>query len=1416
MTPVAIVGMACVFPGAADLDAFRHNLEEGVDAIRDAPPSRIDPVFFDATSRAADRFYCRRGGFIDGLSEFDATSFGVMPLAARTAEPDQLLTLQVAARALGDAGYDDRPFARDRAAVILGRGGYGGAGRTRVEQQVRGAEQLATAVRSLLPDLDDATLARIKAEFQAQLGANIADGPIGLVPNLAASRIANRLDLHGPAFTIDAACASALVAVDQACRELSSGRSDLVVAGGVHLCHEEGFWSVFCQLGALSRRGEIRPFDRRADGLVIGEGIGIFVLKRLADAERDGDRVYAVVRGCGTSSDGRGALLSPAVDGQLLALERAWGESGLEPESVGLVEAHGTATPAGDAAELATLARFFGRADYGAHRAIVGSVKSMIGHAMPAAGAAGLIKAALAIHHGILPPTLHCEEPHDALDATRFRVIGAAEPWQQNGAPRRAGVNAFGFGGINAHVVLEEHAPSRGHARRADRPAAAMPRIASFSAASLDELFDDLAAGRERTDGGAARCVVFDPSPERIARTLEIARRGRPWRGREEIWFSPRGLIAEGGTIAFVFPGVDASFEPRVDDVARAFGLPAPAYTDAKNIEETGAGIFGVNRLLDDVLRGLGVRPAHLAGHSIGEWSGMVAAGMVTEDALGEFVASMQPGTLRLPGVAFAAAGCGVARAEKALRGLDEIALSHDNCPHQIILCGREASIDVALQRLRADGVLCEKLPFRSGFHSPLFAPYLDAHRDNVARLPLEPPRETLWSATTCAPYPREPAAIKALAMEHLVRPVRFRELIERLHAEGARIFVQVGTGSLVNFVEDSLRGHAHVAVAANVKERTGLEQLRRLLAALFIEGADVDLARLSARPRAAQAMSLALGVPLLRTFSPLELSARTSGASASNGSGATKIVDHPLADEFARGMDAVAAAQRDVLASFATTLESRKRPLERTTTRTLSVETMPELMDHCFFNQPPGWKIVDDLRPVVPMTTSIDLMLEHAQALVPGKVAIGLDGFRAYRWLVTSSPVEVSIAARYDGIDRVHVRIGDYCEATVVVADSYPDAPAANDAPLQNPEPSPVSARGLYEDRWMFHGPAFAGIATLEALGSDGICGDLAVTSGRGALLDSAGQLFGFWVMMRHDHDRSAMPIGVARLRLFGPHPREGERLACTVRVRSAGERSVVADMALSRDGRDWARIEGWEDRRFETDEPLWALMRWPEHTLLAEARPEGFTLFEDRYRGAPTREQLTWRFLGESERADYERQGPRRQRSWLNGRIAAKDAVRDLLWRSGHGPLFPIEVAIANEASGRPVVRTASGRDVRVSIAHKGDIAVALARQGHDAGIDVERIEPREDSFAELSFTPEELRLVEDEERDAAWTLLWAAKEAGAKARGTGLGGDPLSVRVQERRGARLLVDGVWIETARHRDHIIAWTEAPGAAVS
>jgi acyl transferase domain-containing protein/phosphopantetheinyl transferase len=1443
---VAIVGMACVLPGAPDLATYWRNVQTGVDAIEDVPRTRWDPVFYDPTSSLADRFYCKRGGFVDAYARFDAAGFGVMPVAAEGAEPDQLMALDVATRALADAGYADRAFPRARTGVILGRGNYAGAGRTRLEQHVRTAEQLVRSLRMLLPDLPEADLLRVKREFQAQIPGIGADAAIGLVPNLTASRLSNRLDLGGPAFTVDAACASSLVAVEQASSELSSGRCDMVLCGGVHLCHDEAFWSVFCQLGALSRSQQIRPFDRRADGILIGEGVGVVVLKRLADAERDGDRVYAVIRGTGTASDGRAAsLMTPAVEGQLLALERAWRAAGLDPRSIGLLEAHGTGTSAGDAAEVTTLRRFFGDAnDLGAApRAGLGSVKSMIGHTMPAAGIAGLIKAALAVHHGVLPPTLHCEEPVAALEETRFRAITRAEPWERDGAhgggPRRAAVNAFGFGGINAHVVLEEHAASGPRAGISTVAAVASSaprtlaseRVARFASATRDGLLADLARDDERgAHVHGERLAILDPTPARRDRARVIVEKGRPWRGREGIWFSPKGLLDEGGRVALLFPGVDASFEPRVDDVAARLGLPLPACTVARNLEEQGIGIIGVNRLVHRALRAMGVEADLLAGHSIGEWSGMIASGMLQEETIDAFIVGIEPGSLDVPGVVFAAAGCSVERATAAMAGLDRIAISHDNCPHQILFCGQEASVDVALGRLVDDGVLCQKLPFQSGFHSPLFESYLGPHRENFGRFPIAAPHTAMWSATNAAPYPHDSDAIRALAIEHLVKPVRFRETIEALHAEGARVFVQCGTGSLVNFVEDTLRGRPHVAIAANVKERSGLEQLRRVAAALYVEGADLewsalmDTTRLAVpTPSAAPArasMTLALGVPLVQHMTPL---ARPSAARAAAPAADAGLAGHPLASAFATSMEAIGRAQADVLAGFTSRADggaTALRPREVTLTRTLSIETFPELIDHSFFRQAPGWTNLSDLHPVVPMTTLIGIMMDAAEGLCPSLVAVGLEDVRAFRWLAISTPVDARITCKFDGVSKVHVAVEGYCEGTVHLADAYPPAPVADATPLVAESPAEHDVRQLYDDRWMFHGPQFQGVVALGHVGDDGIRGVLEAGAARGALLDNAGQLFGYWVMVKNETNRMAMPVKIDAIRFHGPPPRVGDRFACTVRIVRQGERDVVADISLARDGVTWCTLLGWEDRRFDTDARLWPVMLFPEKNLLAEPQRDpaadggvGLVLFADRYRSAPTRDQLARRYLGEAERAQYEKQGPRGQRAWLSGRIAAKDAVRDLLWSRGHGAMFPAEITITNDDAGRPLVRLARGATVRISIAHKEDMAVALASDGeHDVGVDLEKIEPRSEAFASLSFSDDELRMITlGDDRDEQLTRMWAAKEAVGKARGTGLQGNPRRFTVRDRVGERLLVDGTWVETRRHGEFILGWTYAP-----
>ncbi len=1438
MPEVAIVGVAAVFPGAGDAATFWANVARGHDAITEVPAARWEPVFFDPKTLAADRFYCRRGGFVDDVAAVDPVQFGIMPVAAEGAEPDQLLALHVAAAALADAGLGDR-LPRERTAVILGRGGYLTPGMARLAARVRTPQQLVTTLEELLPDLDAATRDRVRTAFMSQAGTLGPEAAIGLVPNLAASRIANRLDLHGPAYTVDAACASSLVAVDHAVSELTRGRCDVVLAGGVHLCHDVTFWSVFTQLGALSRAQQIRPFDRDADGILIGEGAGVVVLKRRADAERDGDRIYAVIRGTGITSDGKeSSPMRPRLAGQVAALTQAWRDAGCDPATVGLIEAHGTATPTGDAVELAALGQFFGGPGGGPAPGL-GSVKSMIGHAMPAAGVAGLIKAALALHHEVQPPSLHCEQPRAELATTRFRVLDAAEPWGDR--PRRAGVSAFGFGGINAHIVLEATggvaAPPRRRPRSTTAPDAPTPLM--LAAATTAELAAALDRGATGGDG-PARLALFDPTPERRALAKKVIDRGQAWRGRNDLWFTPRGLGAAGGRLAFVFPGIEVAPPPDVSAVVAELGVATPAAladpaVAARDLEHQGLAVFALGRLLDLALRAAGHTPDVYAGHSLGEWTGMVVSELVPPAAAATFVGGLRPGSLEVPDVVFAAVGCSAAGAAAALAGLADVAVSHDNCPHQAIVCGKVAAVRAAIARLADKGVLCQELPFRSGFHSPLFADYLGPHRAHLAALPLGPPRVPMWSATSCAPYPHAPDAVRALAIDHLVRPVRFRELTSALYADGVRGFVQLGVGSVAGFVGDTLRGQDHLAIAASADKGDAAaqaKQLARVRAALWVEGWERAAAAETAAPTppARPGKPLALGTPLVRLGKAAPVLPR-----AAIDLGLVALPPSPVATTLADVLREAEASVRAIAAAWAqapaaptppTSAPARPpaahaplaahapaapTPRRHSLRRTMSVDVEPALIDHCFYRQPLGWPEVSDRFPVAPMTMMLAMMRDAALTLAPDRVAIALEDVAALRWLAVAPAVEVELRCERVADDAIAVELVGYARATVRVAAAYPPPPPARTQPLRAPRATPVSADQLYIDRWMFHGPGYAGVTAMGPMGDDGVDGELTALSAPGALLDCSGQLMGWWVMQRETIDRLAMPIRLTRVALYGDDPPPGTRVACAVRFRELTPVSAIADHELTIGGRVWCQIDGWEDRRFDSDEPLWRVLQYPELNALTEPRPDGYALVREHWRTVASRELVMRRYLGVRERAAHDAVNPRARRAWLLGRIAAKDAVRSYLWQRGAGPLYPVEIEIASDPDGRPRAIAPGGQALAVSIAHKDDRAVALVgAAGTAPGIDLEVIAARPASFVDVAFTADELALGSGDrgDRDAWLTRLWAAKEAVAKARGTGLT-DPRKLTCTAVDGDRLTIDGVVVTTRADDDaHIVAWT--------
>ncbi|MFV2071685.1 MAG: SDR family NAD(P)-dependent oxidoreductase [Thermoanaerobaculales bacterium] len=693
--PVAIIGIGCLFPKAFDVNEFWVNIRDGRDCVGDPPAShwRLSD-YHDPDPGRPDMTFGRLGAFLDPV-DFDPLEFGISPRDLEATDTTQLLGLMVAKEALRDAGYppDEDGFDRERVSVVLG---VTGALELVIPLGARLGHPIwrrALADAGVAPELAEDVVQRISTAY---VGWQENSFP-GLLGNVAAGRIANRLDLRGTNCVVDAACASSLSALHLAMLELQAGRADMAVAGGFDTFNDIFMYMCFSKTPALSPSGHARPFSAKADGTTLGEGLGVLVLKSLAEAERAGDRIYAVIRGIGSSSDGKGtAVYAPNADGQARALRDAYRAAGVDPRTIGLVEGHGTGTMVGDAIEIEGLMKVFPAPDDESGRpwCALGSVKSMIGHTKAAAGAAGVIKAAMALHHKTLPPTIKVDRPAAVVEAgaTPFYVLTEKRPWlRPDNHPRRAGVSAFGFGGSNFHCVLEEYTgPSA-------RPAAwdGRTQIFAFSAQTRDALGDALttavAALPERDAGAFAEYrdwqVVrgraaetrraFDPSaPFRLA--LAVERSSVPANRlihtahtmlkseRGACWSSPQGIFFGSGAragVAALFPGqgaqypgmlcnlatelevvrdtiaeVDAHWQPgRLSDLI----WPHPAFddqtrqaqADALRATEVAQPAIGAASLA--ALRALelfGVRFDAVAGHSYGELTALCAAGRLSVD----------------------------------------------------------------------------------------------------------------------------------------------------------------------------------------------------------------------------------------------------------------------------------------------------------------------------------------------------------------------------------------------------------------------------------------------------------------------------------------------------------------------------------------------------------------------------------------------------------------------------------------------------------------------------------------------------------------------------------------------------------------------------------------------------------------
>ncbi|HET9442246.1 MAG TPA: type I polyketide synthase, partial [Acidimicrobiales bacterium] len=504
----AVVGVGAILPDAPDVAAFWRNLTEGRYSITEVDPARWDPaLYYDPDPRVPDKAYSKIGGWVRDY-QWDPLGWRlpIPPRVSDAMDGTQKWAIACGRQALLDAGWPDWDVDPERTAVIVGNAmagenHYQSALRIAFPEIVRFLEG-SPSFAGLSKELQAAVVEEAHERLAAAIPAVSEDTMPGELANIVAGRIANVFNLRGPNFVADAACASAMAAMSSALKGLVDGDYDAVVTGGVDRNMGASTFVKFCKIGALSATGT-RPYGAGADGFVMGEGAAMFVLKRLADAERDGDRIYAVLLGVGGSSDGKGkGITAPNPLGQRLAVERAWRAAGVAPETASCVEGHGTSTRVGDTAEVEALSAVFAPAPAGS--IALGSVKSNLGHLKGAAGAAGVLKTVLALHHKVLPASLNAETPNPGIDFARspFRVNTALAEWPapQAGGPRRAGVSAFGFGGTNFHTVLEEYLPGRGGreppAARARAAAARPARVTTSTAAPAATITASTAAAK--------------------------------------------------------------------------------------------------------------------------------------------------------------------------------------------------------------------------------------------------------------------------------------------------------------------------------------------------------------------------------------------------------------------------------------------------------------------------------------------------------------------------------------------------------------------------------------------------------------------------------------------------------------------------------------------------------------------------------------------------------------------------------------------------------------------------------------------------------------------------------------------------------------------------------------------------------
>ncbi|WP_067474798.1 type I polyketide synthase [Nocardia amamiensis] len=857
--PIAIVGMSGLLPNAHNHREYWQNIVDGVDCTAEVPASRwsLDD-YFDPDPATPDKTYSRRGAFLPDI-EFDPLEFGLPPNQLEVTSTMQTLSLGVARDLLRDAGaVDSTWYDASRTGVVLGTTGP-------VPLMHPLAARLSTpvlkeAARSV--GLSDTDADAIADRFVAAFAPWEANSFPGLLANITAGRVANRLGLGGINCTVDAACAASLAALRTAIAELQDGRADMMITGGVDTENTIFIYMCFSKVGALSSSGRISPFSADANGTLLGEGITMLALRRLADARRDGNRIYAVIRGLGSSSDGRAkSIYAPRAGGQRVALDRAYADAEVSPADVALIEAHATGTPVGDKTELTALKELLSDATSEPAFAALGSVKSQIGHTKGAAGTASLMKLALALHQKVLPGTINVSAPNAEIAAADapYYVNTRTRPWIRDPQRpvRRAAASAFGFGGTNFHVVLEEADADRGAHPVLHRTA----RAHLWHAADVAGLIDAVRSVAP-SDGGEipehhARIGFVSVDEENAAhlRSLavdELVRNPEApgWDHPEGVYFRAAALpdrkvgalfagqgsqyVDMGLEAALNNPAVGTAFDAANDAFAGApvrlssVVFPPPAFDDAvvaqqeealRRTEFAQPAIGALSAGQFAALSEFGFRADGYLGHSFGELTALWASGAL---ATADFYALARArGVAMTPeeGVeagTMAALGASRQTAEELLDGVDDVWICNHNAPDQVVVGGGPEGIAAVVARCAERGVATRALPVSGAFHTPYVAHATAAFAPAVAEVHIGAPDAPVFANTPDARYSGDVAANRAVLTEQLGKPVEFVAALTAMRDSGCTVFVEFGPKQVLTSLVRRTLGDDVVVIATD------------------------------------------------------------------------------------------------------------------------------------------------------------------------------------------------------------------------------------------------------------------------------------------------------------------------------------------------------------------------------------------------------------------------------------------------------------------------------------------------------------------------------------------------------------------------------------------------------------------------